>query len=370
MTFFLLVVVSVTAGILVLYRGLRCIGCRVTYTALIVSVLLSALVTILGLRFIPFPTDAFYWCMALMVLTAAFLTAGLDAYLLRSETQAPTREDSERKAAAPLRAADAAAGAPVRALPVTAELPVPSEEPEERAFAADLAAAPVMTAEEPLAVEQIHAPPAEAPPKAAEALDDASAASAEIIVDLGDASAAPPKTVERREDAYAVPPVSSDERAAPAQPAISEVLAEPAKPAIPAEIERELASLQTLDNYLDLAFREERGGRMQNAVLVYRRAMELYAGDDYAPFIAIELANVCKEIGDFPAAAEALERGLHFPAVQANLAMVQEFRKNIRFLQTLHHMLERESLSGIPIRQVPKQWQEIAEEMAKETTDA
>lgn len=375
-TFFLLVAVLVAASIFVLYRGLRAIRCPVTYTALVVAVLLSVAVTFLGVRFIPFLTDAFYWSMAVMVLLSALFTTLLDAYLLRFEEADASAEPQEtvqgallsrqREQGNSLSETSAHASAPMaEALTATPnETAVAAEAAE--ATAAQQTTPPAAAKEKPLAVIRMYPSAKKGPAGDAGTQAPASAKTAAEIMPQGalpvdaaadDVTAAPTEAAMQTDAAASTADAQGDAPKAPPSPhPVSE------------ELEAELSSFRTLDDYLDFAFQEERGGRTENAIDTYKRAMAFYADDDYAPFIAIELANVCKELGDFQAAADALETGLHFPSVQASPSMAQEFRKNVRFLSSLRRVLEDAGISRVPLRQVPRHWQDMAEEMAKDTT--
>ena len=51
----------------------------------------------------------------------------------------------------------------------------------------------------------------------------------------------------------------------------------------------------TLDDILDKAYNERAKGHVWQAIDLYKKALERYRNDDYAPFVAIDLGNIYKE---------------------------------------------------------------------------
>lgn len=119
---------------------------------------------------------------------------------------------------------------------------------------------------------------------------------------------------------------------------------------------RDIAAFSTLDEFLDYAFSQKSAGNMMKAVAADREALERYRGDDYAPFIAIDLGNIYKEIGDYDAAIASFEKALGLPAVSGNVEMQREFRKNISYLRVVKSTLSRHDAAKTPFARIPAEF--------------
>ena len=82
-------------------------------------------------------------------------------------------------------------------------------------------------------------------------------------------------------------------------------------------------------------------------------ALRLYPDDDYAPFVAVDLANVFKEAGDYKAAVGTLLKAMRLNAVNSSNEMRDEFRANIQFLRRTDEVLMKKGLRGMPFSQIP-----------------
>ena len=108
-----------------------------------------------------------------------------------------------------------------------------------------------------------------------------------------------------------------------------------------------------MDDYLDYADRETKARRPRRAVFAYKKALGIYWNDDYAPFIAINLSNTYKEMGDYEAASDTYEAALTLPATQKSSAMQQEFHRSIDYLRTIQHILASHGIANMPLAQIP-----------------
>ena len=121
-----------------------------------------------------------------------------------------------------------------------------------------------------------------------------------------------------------------------------------------------------MDDYLDYADKESREHRPRRAVFAYKQALGLYWNDDYAPFIAINLGNTYKEMGDYEAASETYEAALALPATQKSVAMQQEFHRSINYLRTVQHILASHGIAHTPFAQIPPEISAEIESAAQE----
>ena len=122
-----------------------------------------------------------------------------------------------------------------------------------------------------------------------------------------------------------------------------------------------------MDDYLDYADKEARAHRPRRAVFAYKQALGIYWNDDYAPFIAINLGNTYKEMGDYEAASDTYEAALTLPATQNSTAMQQEFHRSVDYLRTVQHILAKHGIANMPFAEVPS---EISAEIESATRKA
>ena len=121
-----------------------------------------------------------------------------------------------------------------------------------------------------------------------------------------------------------------------------------------------------MDDYLDYADKESREHRPRRAVFAYKQALGLYWNDDYAPFIAINLGNTYKEMGDYEAASETYEAALALPATQKSVAMQQELHRSVGYLRTVQHILASHGIAHTPFAQIPTEISAEIESAAQE----
>ena len=132
------------------------------------------------------------------------------------------------------------------------------------------------------------------------------------------------------------------------------------------ELTEAVGRLHSMDDYLDYADRESREHHPRRAVFAYKQALGIYWNDDYAPFIAINLGNTYKEMGDYEAASETYEAALTLPATQKSVAMQQEFHRSVGYLRTVQHILASHGIAHTPFAQIPPEVSAEIESAAQE----
>lgn len=195
---------------------------------------------------------------------------------------------------------------------------------------------------------------------AKEDTDDAGATEATVEEDADDAEATEPTAEEVTDDAV-------DEEDLDLEPAIlpSEEERQRAKDELK-ELTEAVGRLHSMDDYLDYADRESREHHPRRAVFAYKQALGIYWNDDYAPFIAINLGNTYKEMGDYEAASETYEAALTLPATQKSVAMQQEFHRSVGYLRTVQHILASHGIAHTPFAQIPPEISAEIESAAQE----
>ncbi|MBO4779734.1 MAG: hypothetical protein J5497_03760, partial [Selenomonadaceae bacterium] len=110
----------------------------------------------------------------------------------------------------------------------------------------------------------------------------------------------------------------------------------------------------TLDEILDRAYAERDKGHVWQAIELYRKALENYRNDEYAPFVAIDLGNIYKEQALYSKAIKIYEDALTLPAVQRNATIKKDFLNNLRYLRIVRDVLMRHRASATPFTKLPK----------------
>ena len=277
------------ASILLLHRIAIFFGCPIKYKPLILCAVMAFLVNFATLNISPFLTRMHYALILIFVLAASLGVTLYNAHLLKKDRLT--------------------ASASIRGEPPADEKPAEAKEAE------------------PIADEQ----PAEA--EEAEPVADEKPAEAK--------EAEPPADEEDEEDLDLEPAVlpSEEER----QRAKEELK----------ELTEAVGRLHSMDDYLNYADKESRSHRLRRAVFAYKQALGIYWNDDYAPFIAINLGNTYKEMGEYEAASDTYETALALPATQESPAMQQELRRSINYLRTVRHILASHGIANMPLAQIP-----------------
>lgn len=117
---------------------------------------------------------------------------------------------------------------------------------------------------------------------------------------------------------------------------------------------KDIAALTTLDAFLDYAYAAQQRGDIPRALAAYREALKRYSGDPYVPYLFIDLGNLCKQQARYADCIEVYRRGLRLPIIAENEAMAEEFRKNIRYLRIVYHILEKHQALTTPFGSIPQ----------------
>ena len=403
------------ASILLLHRIAIFFGCPIKYKPLILCAVMAFLVNFATLNISPFLTRMHYALILIFVLAASLGVTLYNAHLLKKDRLTasasirgePPADEKPAKAeeaepSADEKPAEAEEAEPVadekpakaeEAKPIADEKPAEAEEAEPPADEkpaeakeaeppadekpAEAEAAEPPADEQPAEAKEAEPPADEKPAEAKEAeppADEqpAEAEEAEPIADEQPAEAkeAAPPADERPAEAKEAEPIADE------QPAEAKEAAPPAdeeeeedldlEPAVlPSEEERQRAKeelkelteavgrLHSMDDYLNYADKESRSHRLRRAVFAYKQALGIYWNDDYAPFIAINLGNTYKEMGEYEAASDTYETALALPATQESPAMQQELRRSINYLRIVRHILASHGIANMPLAQIP-----------------
>lgn len=162
-----------------------------------------------------------------------------------------------------------------------------------------------------------------------------------------DAAPPPPPGTEEHASARHAPAAQASEKHAP-----EKRLTEDQAPEAPWA--KDIAALTTLDAFLDYAYAAQQRGDIPRALATYREALKRYSGDPYVPYLFIDLGNLCKQQARYADCIEVYRRGLRLPIIAENEAMAEEFRKNIRYLRIVYHILEKHQALTTPFGSIPQ----------------
>ena len=117
---------------------------------------------------------------------------------------------------------------------------------------------------------------------------------------------------------------------------------------------------------MDKAYDARGKGHVWQAIELYRKALERYSADEYAPFVAIDLGNIYKENALYAKAIKIYEEALTLPAVKRNAETKKEFENNLEYLRTVRDILLKHHTLSTPFGKIPKEiLQEIDTEFQK-----
>lgn len=169
-----------------------------------------------------------------------------------------------------------------------------------------------------------------------------------------DAAPPPPPVTEEHASARHTPAAQMPEGHTP-EKRPSEAAAQTSEKHAPeAPWAKDLAALTTLDAFLDYAYAAQQRGDIPRALAAYREALKRYSGDPYVPYLFIDLGNLCKQQARYADCIEVYRRGLRLPIIAENEAMAEEFRKNIRYLRIVYHILEKHQALATPFGSIPQ----------------
>ena len=120
---------------------------------------------------------------------------------------------------------------------------------------------------------------------------------------------------------------------------------------------------ETLDDILDKAYNEREKGHIWQAIELYKKALERYRNDEYAPFVAIDLGNIYKEQALYSKAIKIYEEALTLPTVTRNPSIKKEFVTNLEYLRIVRDVLLKYHALSKPFAKLS---QEILQEIDSE----
>ena len=416
MAYLLMTAGIMALGLFLASRLANACGFLVKGRALALAGLLACGIAVVLPILAPFLTRDYYWKLGLLVLIAALLVTAYNARLVKKDLAAAEQAAAETPASAtppeqtPEQMPEAARQAEEQAGEARPDIPTPPARPAAAANKESDSAAPALDAPSPPQAAPpvaATAPPAPAPGSApADARADSTAAQTpqEEALPATDAAAQPPQETAlpaadtahqapqteaptvpiapaafTKEDSRpprdaAPPPPPGTEEHASARHAPAAQMPEGHTPETAAQASekhapekrltedqapeapwaKDIAALTTLDAFLDYAYAAQQRGDIPRALAAYREALKRYSGDPYVPYLFIDLGNLCKQQARYADCIEVYRRGLWLPIIAENEAMAEEFRKNIRYLRIVYHILEKHQALTTPFGSIPQ----------------
>ena len=127
-------------------------------------------------------------------------------------------------------------------------------------------------------------------------------------------------------------------------------------------------NFDTLEELLDYAKAEKSKGNIAKAINAYKKALEEYREDDYAPFVAIDLSAIYREQAAYTKAIKVYEDALNLSAVKKNSAVMAEFKKKLAYIKTVQAILWKHRALTTPFSKIPKEYLREIELDFKETS--
>lgn len=121
------------------------------------------------------------------------------------------------------------------------------------------------------------------------------------------------------------------------------------------EVIAEVASTNNMDDLLDFAYEQNLAENHDTALYAYKEALERYSEDSYAPFIAIEMINICKSIGAYAEAIDGYKNAMLLPSVKDNPQMQKEFKNGIIYIECIIEILGDKNMPDTPLGNIPPQ---------------
>ena len=324
----------------------------------------------------PFLTKTYYYIVGSMVLFAAAGTTCYNKYLLYRKTRLAGADILPHVEMAAEYAAQQQPAAAVRR--ETAYTPQQAEESmQEETFSASAgqpaeaevaASREITTADDKIKKADITAPPdapseAAAPPifeEAARGTPDSEALPADEKEAEGDGTGCADDGSEAdkacKADDVCVEDTADVICAADGSDAADTAGIEASTEDVPEDLAQQLAELSTMDQLLDFAFEQRLQLHRQQALKAYEAALSRYRTDSYAPFIVIEITNICKSLGQYAAAADCFRDAMDIPAIQADAAIRQQFEDSIRYLEIVQEVLRSARLPALPLDDIPQNY--------------
>lgn len=341
MTFFLIVPSVIIVSVVLIHGLLNKLGLKIHYIALIICVVLSILSDVGAIFLSPAPDKFYFMRLGGFILVSALVGTAANYFLVKREIQAEEefaeevrnayQEETELTVVEKTESAEKIFEKPV------VKVEIKSAEKVQPVKKVDLVKKP-RPAEKIQPVKKIESVKVEKPLKIEE----------EKILE----HTAEGKAVKKFEPEKISRPVKKVETA--------EKIVEN-KPI--EKVEETFLPAETLDDILDRAYLEKSKGNTWQAIAAYKKALEKYRSDEYAPFVAIDLGNIYKEQAMYAKAIKIYEDALELPAVKRNFSTTANFKKNIVYLKSVQSVLLRHKALTTPFSKISKIYlQEIESE--------
>ena len=167
--------------------------------------------------------------------------------------------------------------------------------------------------------------------------------------------AKPAQKAEPKPEPTAKPAPKPKQNPAPVQKPQPVRLPEPA-----AAFAARIGAADSLDALLDIAYADKLA--QGDALYLYQQATARYAGDDYWPFLVVELANIYKDCAAYDAAINTYEKALQQPMIASNTVMAAKFQETLDYLRRVQHILAKHHAEATPFPEIPTDWLQAAEQ--------
>ena len=152
----------------------------------------------------------------------------------------------------------------------------------------------------------------------------------------------------------------SEEPAVPPAGATEDTTPEPWELTIPApapdpmeDIRKEIALLQTLDDFLDYADAAQKQGDLTRATTAYANAVDRFVDDPYILYLYMDLGNLLKQQARYADCTNVYHAALSIPQLAENPAIAREFENGIRYLGVVQAVLKRHHAEATPFGDIP-----------------
>lgn len=171
----------------------------------------------------------------------------------------------------------------------------------------------------------------------------------DVVIDESDTDEAPVDDIIDETDVDVAPvDVITDETDVDVAPVKEEYV-----PVIEDSVVAAVAAMETLDDILDYAFEQKTLSNFQNSLYASAEALRQYRDDSYAPFIAIDMINICKTIGDYGRAVEIYHDAINLPAVVENPDIKHELQAGLVYITCIIKILANHEISNTPYSNIP-----------------
>lgn len=120
-------------------------------------------------------------------------------------------------------------------------------------------------------------------------------------------------------------------------------------------------AFKSLDEFLNYADEQKNLHHDQNAIYTYEQALIRYSDDDYAPFIVIDMANICKAAGQYRKAIAIYQLAFTLRTVRGSKTIRDDFHKTLAYLEAVEYILSQHGAPNLPFIEIPADYLEEIE---------